>query len=101
MLPLAPFILPILYYSLKLPSICSIPTEPPHFRLIGNVISFCTDILLARQAGYVEVFFVNFVTMKVVFFSALKAQKLSVKVQKIREEFLYPSLSYFAKAISI
>jgi hypothetical protein len=64
-------VIPVLYWLLKPPSIMSIPTATPHLPFLGNSVSFRINplkFLLNHRARHGDIFLVNLVVIRIVFF---------------------------------
>src|SRR5271169_453655 len=67
----AVLLVPILYYFIRTPSIASVPNASPHYPLIGNSVSYGMDpikFLLDQRARHGDVFLVDLVVIRIVFF---------------------------------
>jgi hypothetical protein len=64
------FLLPLLYYFFRPPSISTIPTATPHFPLVGNAISYGLNpikFLQSQRSRHGDVVLVNLAVIKMVF----------------------------------
>jgi hypothetical protein len=95
-------LIPVLYYLLKPPHIPSIPTATPHIPIIGNSVSFGLDpvkFLLAQRARHGDIFLVNLVVIRIVFFLGPEGINAILKSTDKSGMGFYAALSFLIGAI--
>ena len=96
-------LLPLAYWLGKTPSIPAIPTATPHIPIIGNSVSFGLDpvkFLVTQRAKHGDIFFVNLVIIRIVFFLGPEGTNAILKGTEKGGVSLWAALTYiFGSAV--